>query len=217
MATRRRDGGRSETADVCFGPGRDRRGEARPAQRIFSAKRGRKRAGAAGRRPSPRPRTSACALSRVSDVKTGSPSNTKSSRDRALCRRARSEDTVMARASVSPFRWFAHEPSRFLSSVRVRARPAPRSTGSVARARPRGTVALAGRGRLAPALVAKVRRKLATLHSTKDRALSHGADADARRPLVDARSLGSRSTLALEIGREDPRPRRVSGCRVRRV
>ena len=107
----------------------------------------------------------------------------------------------MARASVSPFRWFAHEPSRFLSSVRARTRPAPRSTGSVARARPRGTVALAGRGRLAPALVAKVRRKLATLHSTKDRALSRGASADARRPLADAVVCRSSTRVVSVLGR----------------
>ena len=47
----RRRGGRSpETVDVCFGPGRDRRGEARSAQRIRLTKRGRKTAGAAGPR-----------------------------------------------------------------------------------------------------------------------------------------------------------------------
>ena len=73
------------------------------------------------RRPSPQPQTSPRALSRGSNVKTGSLSNTKSPRDRALCRSARSGYTAMARASVNLFRWFACEPSCFLSSVRARA------------------------------------------------------------------------------------------------
>ena len=75
------------------------------------------------RRPSPQPQTSPRALSRGSNVKTGSLSNTKSPRDHALCRSARSGYTAMARASVGPFRWFACEPSCFLSSVGARARP----------------------------------------------------------------------------------------------